>query len=181
MTGRRSSTSSTDAAVDAVPVGVAESDRLRADEQLPAAPAAASAHRSLAQRNDPTAVSTGRSRRCSAPSAPGNQVVLAEEAGDELVGRPVVDLLRRADLLDAAGVHHADAVGHGDRLLLVVGDEQEGGAISRCSCLRKRCICRRSSASSAPSGSSSRISRGSQMMARASATRWRWPPLSCAG
>ena len=40
----------------------------------------------------------------------------------------LVDLGRRADLLDAAVVEHRDAVAHGQRLLLVVGDEDEGDA-----------------------------------------------------
>ena len=46
----------------------------------------------------------------------------ADEAGDEPVGRVVVELERRADLLDRAGVQHDDLVGHGHRLDLVVGD-----------------------------------------------------------
>src|SRR5256885_563650 len=36
----------------------------------------------------------------------------ADESGDEKVGRIVVQLERRADLLDAAGVHDHDPVGH---------------------------------------------------------------------
>ena len=40
----------------------------------------------------------------------------------------LVDLGRRADLLDAALVEHRDAVAHRQRLLLVVGDEDEGDA-----------------------------------------------------
>src|SRR6202050_315433 len=35
----------------------------------------------------------------------------ADEVGDEHRGRPVVDFLRRADLLDQAGVHHGDPIG----------------------------------------------------------------------
>src|SRR5215208_4643273 len=46
----------------------------------------------------------------------------ADEIGDEGGRRRAVDLGRRADLLDDAVVHHHDAVGHGERLLLVVGD-----------------------------------------------------------
>ena len=41
--------------------------------------------------------------------------------------RPVVELERRADLLDPPGVHHHDLVGHRHRLDLVVGDEDRGG------------------------------------------------------
>jgi zinc and cadmium transporter len=51
----------------------------------------------------------------------------ADEAGDEAVGRAVVELQRRADLLDAAVVHHDDAVGHGHGLDLVVRDVDRGG------------------------------------------------------
>ena len=46
-----------------------------------------------------------------------------DEPHHELVRRPVVDLARRADLLDRAGVHDRDPVGDLHRLLLVVGDE----------------------------------------------------------
>ena len=58
----------------------------------------------------------------------GQQVGRADEPGDELARRLLVDLARGADLLDAAGVEHGDAVGEGQRLLLVVRDEQEGDA-----------------------------------------------------
>ena len=46
----------------------------------------------------------------------------ADEARDEEVRRHVVEVERRADLLDAAVVHDDDLVGHGHRLDLVVGD-----------------------------------------------------------
>ena len=46
----------------------------------------------------------------------------ADEAGDEPVGRILVELERRADLLDAAGIHDHDAVGQGHGLDLIVGD-----------------------------------------------------------
>ena len=46
----------------------------------------------------------------------------ADEAGDEVVRRRVVELHRRADLLDLAGVEHDDLVGQRHRLDLVVGD-----------------------------------------------------------
>ena len=39
-----------------------------------------------------------------------------------------VDLLRRADLVDGALVHHHDAVGHGERLFLVVRHHDGGDA-----------------------------------------------------
>ena len=50
-----------------------------------------------------------------------------DEAGDELVVRPVVEFERRADLLDDAVMHHHDLVGHGHGLDLVVGDVDRGG------------------------------------------------------
>ncbi len=52
----------------------------------------------------------------------------ADEVGDEQRRRPVVDLARRAELLDHALVHHGDPVGHRHRLELVVGDVDRGGA-----------------------------------------------------
>ena len=56
------------------------------------------------------------------------QVGRADEPGHELALRLLVDLAGRADLLDAAGIEHGDAVGEGKRFLLVVSDEQEGDA-----------------------------------------------------
>ena len=56
------------------------------------------------------------------------QVAQADEGGDELVGRALVDVLRRADLLDHAAVHDGDAVGDGQGLLLVVGHVDRGDA-----------------------------------------------------
>ncbi len=52
--------------------------------------------------------------------------VPAEEAGDERVGRPLPHVGRCADLFDAAGVHHDQAVGERERLVVVVGDEEGG-------------------------------------------------------
>ncbi len=54
------------------------------------------------------------------------EVGLADEAGDEAVGRAVVKLARRCDLLDVAAAHDRDAVRHGQRFFLVMGDEDEG-------------------------------------------------------
>ena len=56
------------------------------------------------------------------------QVRDAQEVGDEQRRRLLVDLARRAGLLDAAAVHHGDAVAHRERLLLVVRDEDERDA-----------------------------------------------------
>src|SRR2546430_7468549 len=48
----------------------------------------------------------------------------ADEAGDEQIVRTVVELERRADLLDQAVVHHHDLVRHGHGLDLVVRSEE---------------------------------------------------------
>ena len=55
-----------------------------------------------------------------------HQVAGADEAGGEDRGRVLVDVLGRAALLDHAVVHDRDPVAHAQRLVLVVGDEQEG-------------------------------------------------------
>ena len=54
------------------------------------------------------------------------QVHVAEEVVDERRRRVIVDLVRTADLLDAAVVHHHHAVGDLERLFLIVGDEHAG-------------------------------------------------------
>ena len=54
------------------------------------------------------------------------QVRHPEEPGHIGGGRLLVELGRGADLLDAAAGHHGQAVGHGQGLLLVVGDVHEG-------------------------------------------------------
>ena len=50
----------------------------------------------------------------------------ADEVGDEHAGRPIVDLLRRSDLLDPADVHDRDAIRHRHRFELVVRDIDRG-------------------------------------------------------
>ena len=57
-----------------------------------------------------------------------DEIHAAEEVGDLAVDRALVDLLGRGDLRDPAAEHHGDAVGHGERLVLVVGDQHEGDA-----------------------------------------------------
>ncbi len=54
------------------------------------------------------------------------QVRDAEEVRDVGGRRLLVDLAGRADLLDPALVHHREAVGHGERLFLVVRHVDEG-------------------------------------------------------
>ena len=53
-------------------------------------------------------------------------VGLPDEAGHEPGPGVVVDHHGLVQLLDHAAVHHSDAVGHGEGLLLVVGDVDEG-------------------------------------------------------
>ena len=50
----------------------------------------------------------------------------ADEFGHERRGRCRVEGRRRVHLLNATGAHDADPIGHGERLLLVVRDEQGG-------------------------------------------------------
>ena len=59
---------------------------------------------------------------------PLEQVDVADEVGDVARVRLLVDLGRRRHLDDPAVVHHRDPVGDGHRLLLVVGDDDEGEA-----------------------------------------------------
>ena len=58
-------------------------------------------------------------------TAPGREVRLAEEVGDEGGARQLVEVGRRAHLLDPAVVHHRHGVGHRHGLLLVVRDVHE--------------------------------------------------------
>jgi hypothetical protein len=51
-----------------------------------------------------------------------------DEAGDEFVGRIVVEIERAADLFDPPIAHDDDAVGHGHGLDLIVGHVDDGGA-----------------------------------------------------
>ena len=111
-----------------------------------------------------------------------DEVRLADEVGDEPRRRPVVDLPRRRELLDPAGVHHRDPVGHGQRLLLVVRHVDE-----RDPDLAPGSASARSGAPGAPSGRGRRAARrgaglaAASTSARASATRCCWPPESCFG
>ena len=52
----------------------------------------------------------------------------ADEVGHERAAGALVDLVRRADLFQAPVVEDADPVAHGQGLLLVMGDEDEGDA-----------------------------------------------------
>src|SRR6267142_6210387 len=55
-------------------------------------------------------------------------VAIAHEASDIEVRRLGVDLGRRADLAHSSVLHHDDAVGHGERFVLVVSDVDGGAA-----------------------------------------------------
>jgi hypothetical protein len=57
-----------------------------------------------------------------------DQVGDSDEPGHERGPRPLVDLQRGADLLDAAVVEDRDAIAHRQRLFLVVGDVDERDA-----------------------------------------------------
>ena len=95
----------------------------------------------------------------------------------------LVDLGGRADLLDPALVEDRDPVAHRQRLVLVVRDVDERDPADLA-------LDRASARSASPGGASGRARRaarrgaapsGRLTIARASATRWRWPPESCAG
>src|SRR5438093_849620 len=58
----------------------------------------------------------------------GDEVGVADELGDLAARRVPVDLLRRADLEEAAAPHHGDHIGHAQGFLLIVGHEDRGRA-----------------------------------------------------
>src|SRR5690606_9010303 len=73
----------------------------------------------------------GREYRIAHPHAltfvpPEQQVRRAEERRHEARLRPRVELARLAHFLEPAAIHHADAVRHRERLLLVVRHEDRG-------------------------------------------------------
>ena len=97
-------------------------------------------------------------------------------------GRGMVeDLLGRADLLDLALVHDHHPIGDLERFLLIVGHEDAGDVD-----LVVQAAEPAAAAPGAPSRRARRTARraaarcGSAASARARATRWRWPPESCA-
>ena len=50
----------------------------------------------------------------------------SDEFGDEGIGRLIIELERRSDLLDPAGAQDDDAVGHGQRFDLIMGHIDRG-------------------------------------------------------
>src|SRR5437899_1195498 len=103
------------------------------------------------------------------------------EAGDEGARRPLVDLGRGADLLDPALVEDGEAVAHRQRLVLVVRDVDEGDPKILLQALEEQLHLLAQLQVEAPRGSSSSSTCGRLTSARASATRWRWPPESWLG
>ena len=127
----------------------------------------------------------GSVTRAAAPSSlnsPASTLVVPTNSVDEQRLRRVVDFGRRRNLLDRAARHHRDAVGHRQRLFLVVGDQDGGDAVfADCSRLTSICMSSRRFLSSAPNGSSSSSTLGSMARQRASAMRCCWPPENCRG
>src|SRR5579871_5622080 len=92
------------------------------------------AKRKLRRRDAADGDAKGRDLRGRPPSAHGGdahrqEVRLADEAGDEGIGRAVVELARRADLLDAAVAHDGDPVREDQRLALIMRHIDRGAAM----------------------------------------------------
>ena len=88
-------------------------------------PAAQAARRSGFERDTDAADPQSAIREDSLDDVHGR---IADEGRDKPVRRPLVDLVRRRDLLQFAGVHHRDEIGHGERLGLIVGHVERGRA-----------------------------------------------------
>ena len=106
---------------------------------------------------------------------------VAGELGDVGVAGRSHQILGRADLDDHAVLHDGDAVGEPDRLVEIVGDEDDGLVEQPCRRRNSSCISRRISGSSAENGSSRNHSSGSTASERAMPTRCCWPPESSRG
>jgi hypothetical protein len=72
----------------------------------------------------PAAVGPHRNGAISAPQ----NVVASDETSNESADPPLEDLARRAGLADMAVLHYDHQVGQGHRLILAVGDVDEGDA-----------------------------------------------------
>ena len=57
-----------------------------------------------------------------------HKVGITDEVGDETVDRVLVDVRRFTDLLNLALGHDRDAIAHGERFFLVVGDKDKSYA-----------------------------------------------------
>ena len=141
---------------------------------VPTAPLPAGARRRVLRPEDQPL----RRRRPSTPSRPPSRM-LAEPrkpATNRLAG-PLVELHRRADLADGAGLHHGDAVADRVGLFLVVGDEDGREAEPLLQRAQVAAHARPASWRRGwTSGSSSSSTLGSMAMVRATATRCCWPP-----
>jgi hypothetical protein len=71
-------------------------------------------------------VGTNIARRGAVFGAAVEERHVTEEFIDEFVGGIFVNLTGRSDLFELAAVHDGDAVGHLERLFLIVGDEDAG-------------------------------------------------------
>ena len=76
----------------------------------------------------PSAVISSTSSPTTRDGASGQAIVGSDEARDERRAGLVVELLRRADLLESTRIHHRNVVGKHQRLGLVVRDVDKGRA-----------------------------------------------------
>ena len=58
----------------------------------------------------------------------GEEIGLADEVGNEVGFRVIVEIIDGAELFDLTFIHQGDPIGHDERFLLVVGDKNEGDA-----------------------------------------------------
>ena len=113
---------------------------------------------------------------------PGRQEIdQPHEVGDHAVGRPGIDLLRRAVLLQPAAVDHGDLVGQRQRLGLVVGDVDEGDAGAALQVLQLAAHLLAELGVEVGQRLVEQEDSGSTTRLRASATRCCWPPDSSLG
>jgi len=61
-------------------------------------------------------------------TVPSRRFESPRNSATKTVPRPEVEVLRRADLLDPAVIHEADAIGHRHRFVLIVRDVEDGDA-----------------------------------------------------
>ena len=106
------------------------------------------------------------------------KIDLSEKVHHELGLGIVEDLVGRADLLDAALVHHHHAVGKFQSFFLIVRDEHAGNVNFVVQTAEPAAEFLPNFSVEAPNGSSNSSTFGSMASALASATRCRWPPES---
>jgi hypothetical protein len=112
---------------------------------------------------------------------PGSTSASPRNSATQRERGPLVDLLGRADLLDAPVAQHGDRVGERERLGLVVRDEQRARA--RRAQDRRDLLAQPLAQAGVERGERlvEQDDLGSAASARASATRWRSPPESSCG